>query len=483
MSDPGFAVAVRDALATRVPAGAATHGNDDFVLADLYVPHRHWRALSPDTMVVTGIRGSGKSLWWRALQDADARKVITAATPRANLGAVSRVVPGFGVTPDPSRYPDRDTIDALIRDHNARTIWRTVFLWGVADEEDALPDEASWAHRVGWVHANPERVAALLFAIDQRCRARGETRLVVFDAIDRAAADWPTLITVMRGLLEVVLEVRERRSLRAKAFIRADMLSGPAARAFPDSSKVIGDAVSLDWSPTDLYALLWQRLGNGSSQGTAAFLDLCRSKYMLVGRPVDDVWQVPDGLARDADVQRKVFHHIAHPWMGTNHRRGDVYTWLPSHLADAAGQVSPRSFLAAVHSAAVDTPLSSAYALDWRAVRAGAQRASSLRVGELLEDHGWIKCVQEALRGLRVPCSREEFTSRLEQDAIPRIAHDGSPRALGPQHLSDGAAGLVVDLRELGVVSMMKDGRVQLPDVYRIAFGMIRKGGVPPLET
>jgi hypothetical protein len=482
VSELGFAADVRDAL-VRFPASAATHGSDEFVLADLYVPYRHFRALLPDKMVVTGIRGSGKSLWWRALQDATARRVIAAATLRSNLETVSRVVPGFGVTPDPARYPDRDTIAALIRDHSARTIWRTVFLWGVADDEDALPDEASWAHRVGWVHHNPERVSALLFTIDQRCSARGETRLVVFDAIDRAAADWTTLITVLRGLLEVVLDVRERRSLRAKAFIRADMLSSPAARAFPDSSKVMGDAVALEWSPTDLYALLWQRLGNGSNPGAKAFLDLCRSKYMLVGRRIDDVWQVPDELARDADVQLRVFHHIAHPWMGTNHRRGDVYTWLPSHLADAAGQVSPRSFLAAVHNAAVDTPLSSPYALDWRAVRAGVQRASSLRLGELVEDHGWIEGFQEALRGLRVPCGLDELLSRLEQGAIPGIAQGAPIGALAPQHLSDGAAGLVKDLRELGVISMMRDGRVQVPDVYRIAFGMIRKGGVPPLET
>jgi hypothetical protein len=34
----------------------------------------------------------------------------------------------------------------------------------------------------------------------------------------------------------------------------------------------------------------------------------------------------------------------------------------------------------------------------------------------------------------------------------------------------------------LGVIQRMEDGRIQMPDVYRIAFGFGRRGGVKPLK-
>jgi hypothetical protein len=38
------------------------------------------------------------------------------------------------------------------------------------------------------------------------------------------------------------------------------------------------------------------------------------------------------------------------------------------------------------------------------------------------------------------------------------------------------------DLKDLGVINYLSDERIQMPDVYRIAFGLGRKGGVKPLK-
>lgn len=48
----------------------------------------------------------------------------------------------------------------------------------------------------------------------------------------------------------------------------------------------------------------------------------------------------------------------------------------------------------------------------------------------------------------------------------------------GPRH-PDDLPRLITELRELGVMTEPRsDGRLDLPDVYRIAFGLGRKGGV-----
>ncbi|MCY0854075.1 hypothetical protein [Cupriavidus sp. D39] len=53
---------------------------------------------------------------------------------------------------------------------------------------------------------------------------------------------------------------------------------------------------------------------------------------------------------------------------------------------------------------------------------------------------------------------------------------------LSPQNIEDGLEGVLKNLVELGIVNRLKDGRVQMPDVYRIAFGLGRHGGVKPLK-
>lgn len=51
----------------------------------------------------------------------------------------------------------------------------------------------------------------------------------------------------------------------------------------------------------------------------------------------------------------------------------------------------------------------------------------------------------------------------------------------GPRH-PDRYPGLIEELIELGVMRRRKDGRIDLPDVYRIAFSLGRKGGVPRVK-
>ncbi len=49
-----------------------------------------------------------------------------------------------------------------------------------------------------------------------------------------------------------------------------------------------------------------------------------------------------------------------------------------------------------------------------------------------------------------------------------------------PPRFGDGLPGLLRDLEQLGVLQQRSDNRINVPDLYRVKFGMGRRGGVPP---
>ncbi len=457
----------------------------------LYVPQQHALALNPNHGLVVGIRGAGKSVWWAALQSEQHRRVIAAALPRVALDLVSRVSAGFGEQPRPDEYPDKRVLKKLLGEgREAAEIWLTVIArhtWGQLAED--APQEftrlSSWSERVAWFTAHPEVAARSFKAYDDGMAAEGYQHLILFDALDRAAAEWPDLRTLLRGLLEVVLELRAYRAIRAKVFVRPDMLDDPRVTAFRDASKVTASQVDLRWLRADLYGLLWQHLANEPAGG-AAFRAGCEALGSGRWTATDGIWQVPAPLRRE-ELQRQVFHQIAGPWMGRDPRRGFPYTWLPNHLADAADQVSPRSFLAAIRAATLDTPHAEwPYALNYEGIKTGVQAASRIRVAEVQEDYPWVRIVMEPLHGLVIPCEGREILSRWQgRGALAELRQAADHREtaeLLPKNLDDGEEGVGSDLVQLGVLSQQLDGRINMPDVYRVGFGLGRRGGVKPIR-
>lgn len=102
---------------------------------------------------------------------------------------------------------------------------------------------------------------------DSTLASAGKVRLILFDALDRLAGDWPGIRLLAKGLLQVALDLRSCRSIRAKLFVRPDMLEDREILAFPDASKLLARKVPLFWRRMDLYALLFQCLENASSGG------------------------------------------------------------------------------------------------------------------------------------------------------------------------------------------------------------------------
>jgi len=449
-----------------------------------HIPASHAKALHPDVQVVMGMRGAGKSFWWAALQNEQIRRMVAQRVPSLRLFTNATMHVGFGEKPDPDRYPGKDTLTHLLgKGHEPRLIWRTVVLRAL--DWKPLCSESDWEAKINELRSNPEQVERFLYERDTRLDRDNRHVIVLFDALDRCAADWDKMNRLIRGLLQTALDFRPYLRLRLKLFLRTDQLDERKVANFPDASKVLSSSLELTWPVTELYAMLFQYLGNGE---TDDFREAVEKQFGRLWRQTEGV-RIPDEpLARDEKNQREVFHAITGPWMGRDRRRGFPYSWVPGHLSDAKGRTSPRSFLAAMRKAAEDSEQrypDHEWPLHYESIKRGVQTASSIRRTELQEDVPWVDALLKPLGGKVVPCAFEEVASAWEQsgvmDTIQASPDSGSAR-LPPAHLSEGPLGLRNDLEDLAIFLRMADDRVNIPDVFRVAYGLGRRGGVKPLR-
>jgi hypothetical protein len=52
---------------------------------------------------------------------------------------------------------------------------------------------------------------------------------------------------------------------------------------------------------------------------------------------------------------------------------------------------------------------------------------------------------------------------------------------LPPAHINKGSRGVLQDLVQLGMIDLVSGDRINLPDVYRVGYGIGRRGGVKPV--
>lgn len=453
----------------------------------LFTASRHRGALEPDVTVVKGGRGVGKTVWFQTLLNDELRALAADEYQLPRLMQIEPL-PGFGSARNLEQFPSRRVLERLLRDgFKPVDIWTTVALQGLNVE--AIRALSDWSSKLTWLHENPERAEAALDRADRQATERGVVKIFLFDALERLHEDRRSADVLTGSILEFALNLRiETRSLRAKVFIRDDMLESSHAY-FPDSSKLTSNAVDLTWSQVDLYGLLFQHLGNSTISTASRFRDSTGRWQTRGNRHVP-----PPRLAADGDTQQEVFVRIAGKFMGPNHRRGRTYTWLPNHLADGRGQTSPRSFLAALRTATestVSTYANHSAPLHWDAIKQGVQKASRTRVEEIQEDLPWVASTINPLRGLQVPIEQEEILQRwsavglsalLEKQAGGSRDEDDTEVRTGPQYPGDYTR-LVDELIALGIMTRRANGKLDLPEVYRIAFGIGRRGGVPRVRT
>ena len=411
------------------------------------------------------MRGAGKTFWWSALQDPYVRGLVGEQAGRLpsrdttvlNENTVVRA--GFGERPALDRYPNKDVVVRMMKAGvDPRTIWRTVQAWQLlesCEEDHPLRQYSSWEERTRYVANHPEATERFFQDRDDEFEWKGIYFLILFDALDRCADEWSDMYRAIRGLLQTTLELRSYRWLRAKVFLRSDQAEESKVVDFPDSSKVLAAAVELNWPRHELYGLLWHCLVNGASSDVFHRL-LAENPWTPTIVNDQKLYAVPRQLVADESRQREAFSAISGPFMGRDRRRGIPYTWITNHLEDTRGRASPRSFLAALRTAAADTTNRQpehGYALHYESIKRGVREASRIRIRELQEDYPWVHTVLESLKGMVVPCTFDAIAGQWRRDRIlERLASDVSRdgRSLPPQCMERGTDGVRDDSRVPG---------------------------------
>ncbi len=468
---------IRSVLAEFDPKSAAS-ADQPIAISDLYAPPTHSEALRFDSPLVVGNRGAGKSVWSGALAHEETRMELAKEYPRLQLDRLI-VELGFhehagkteGVAPSPA------TLGNLLgRDCEPETIWTAVLLRAVAPEVNlSLP--LSLREVVAWINDDPERTERALRDADRAYGRRERKFLIVFDALDRLGRNWDQIRPLSQGVLRLALNMFGYRNMRAKVFLRTDQETDEALFDFTDASKLKATAVRLFWHSAELYGLLFTTLLR-DARSKASFKRL--SKQALDERATVEL--------SDEIQQRAIFKLIAGEFMGSDHRRGRTYTWVIDHLADAFHETTPRSFLIALRGAARARVRANTTPIDYLGIREGVQAASSVRVDQLGEDYPWIQTVLRDLEGLEVPCPPSAFIKRWrDKGTVSRVNQVirrtdrpgpiGLESAKGPK---EAEIVLLEALKGIGVVEVRSSEKINMPDLFRVAAKIKRRGGVRP---
>ena len=84
-----------------------------------------------------------------------------------------------------------------------------------------------------------------------------------------------------------------------------------------------------------------------------------------------------------------------------------------------------------------------------------------------------------------VPCAFVEIADQWQREhVLHHLADDAGQDdlKLSPRQMDRGADGIRDDLESMGIFLRMRDDRVNIPDVFRVGYGLGRRGGVKPVR-
>jgi hypothetical protein len=258
--------------------------------------------------------------------------------------------------------------------------------------------------------------------------------------------------------------------------MRVDQFADTELFRFPDSSKIRNDRVDLGWNPQELYGLLSFEL----MRQPAALPVLSE-----VAKRLNAHSALPSGGHLNAahGAQEALVTAIAGEYMGKDRKRGRVYTWVPLHLGDAANNCSPRTFLTAWKTAAEHLPSPQRQVVDHLGLNEGVRRASSARLTELREDYPWISLVLQPLMRQFVPILEADLfllwrTHRVMEQILEQTKGRGWLAPIGIFIEEDSPDALLQTMTSIAVMEKRANGKINVPDIFRVEAEILRKGGV-----
>lgn len=450
----------------------------------------------PSKMLVVGGRGAGKTRVFKTLVGEDGfRHVIGDSAPfnRPNFQN-TKILIGYFL--DSSALPSPTVLENIIQEREISAFWSgatvlELLTYFEGDEairniaqkhfgadalelmqaKDILKSPRKW---IPMYLNNPEPWENFLDDVDAILWDRDQWIFLAYDQVDRICTNLKTLYTYIQSLVSYWFSVsNRRRRLKCKIFIRTDLLNSENIH-FPDASKVSGRRIDLSWDALTLYRLLIRRLSNAQNEAAPHMIEYLERIPGLLEKNAD-IGYFP---SEDEDKVRKFVQQLIGPYMGTSPKKGESYLWVPNHLQDANGDLSPRSFLKC-YSCAAKTMLSpsgqktlsqlpDAILLSPSAIQGAVQEVSAYRVKELGEDFPWIARLKNVLNGGTLLMQEEEFKERLAE--FLKTSPKDPP--------VDSVDSLMNLLLSLGIIIQSTDKRINMPEIYLHGFGLKRKGGL-----
>lgn len=460
---------------------ATLKSDDDAVQQDpkWFLPlDTHVRALRLEILVVRGGRGAGKSSLFHFVNHLQLDPTLWNSVRAVPITDASWFEGYSGAVEHPSRLLVGDFAKNIGEDRR-RFFW---FAWLCA-RLSATTDVALPAGQLSTVlAADPDpgvladcgkaQLVALTRWMDDLERSRTSPIVVTYDGLDRIGSSSRPRREMTASLLAMWLSLADRyRKIRPKIFVREDLFQD-ALSAFPDASKLVARSVSLEWRVEDLYRVLIKHMAN-SSEALKEWVETSSQGIALTGEGA--LGWMPPALPENGPGSQKEFaDNLAGELMGSGDRKGFTYRWIPNHLQDAHARVVPRSILSLVRNAAELALKQGPAALSSRLLtpqelQGALERTSKRLVDELKEEFPVVERLEQ-LRGKTVMLARKEAIEAL-----------GKLQAKDDEHGADGEQ-VLRTLIDLGVMSERTDGRIDVPDIYRYEFGILRKGGVKRLR-
>jgi hypothetical protein len=434
----------------------------------------HERALRLETLVVRGGRGAGKSSLFHFLGHVRKQPAL-GLTIGVFSAAPTTWLEGFSGSVE---HPSLEVVGAFgttAKDDRRRFFW---FAWLCArlssGMDTPLPQGllASMlpVHEPGRLADAAERqlpgLSAWLDAFERRQTA---PVVLTYDALDRIGNESTVRGRMTESLLAMWLSLADRyRRIRPKIFVREDLFQ-TSLSAFPDASKLDARSVSIEWRVEDLYRVLIKHMANISDHVRRWVEGSTRGITLNYADALG--WMPPAALPETGRGSQKAFvDHLAGEQVGSGAKKGLTYRWIPNRLQDAHARAVPRSILSLVRNAAAlaverGPEAQSLRLLTPSELQGALEKTSKRRANELREEFPVVQRL-ENLRGSTVMLARKRAVEALSR-----------PTRIEDEHGADGEQ-VLRTLIELGAMSERSDGRIDVPDIYRYGFGILRRGGV-----
>ncbi|HEE5228516.1 TPA: hypothetical protein R7J68_002040 [Klebsiella pneumoniae] len=447
---------------------------------EIFAPEQHANALDPYSTIVVGARGTGKSFWAGVLNHDHTRIVAGEFYP--NLGLDSLIV-----TPGYTSLNQKKFIDALVpagrENELGYTFWQSLIIQSVHKKLNPTAPSKKLSDIMQNFN-DPEDVDIYFSDLEKTLKGLNKTILVTFDALDTISKQWGRSGLLLDALFEAIWSLRAYKNIKAKVFIRPEQLNDDSLR-FVELPKLKSARVELEWTQEELYGLLFSRLAYESQ--SPDFLSLCNQ--LGIGRPNSNSTKAKRSwmLLFDSGLQQNVMSVIAGPYMGSNPKKGKTYDWPYRHLSDAYGNVTPRSFIKLFVEAAKFVHVNQTQVVTAEGIRHGLREASKVRVDQLGVEYVWVRRALAPLAGLRVPCDISELITRWQDTNTVRVILNASKDEetgflppFPPTTKLDKNTALLEAMAKIGLIEYRYDGRIDIPDLFRVAALMLKKGGLAP---